>query len=317
MKLIIEVTPHNGEKYKTHHIIKDFPIIIGRGFNSNIIISDPFIDAKHIEISYNEDIYSFKDLDSTNGVIVNSCENKDSISSGDVITIGNTRVKFYLEGHPVAETLKLKDLHPIFSLLSKPINAWIFALIAFLLLQLWSFLEIWTDERSMAVAGTAAIGLAIIVIWSAIWSAASRLIINKANFIKHMAIISIYIIASIIFWYLESYVKFLSNSEIISNIINYGINFIVLSLLIYGSLNFASLMRETRRFIVSVFFSFGVTCGIFLLSIVSKQSFIQNPQYHYNIEPFLSQLAPTDSFDQFMLKNKKLFKLKEISKSKD
>jgi hypothetical protein len=71
---------------------------IGRGKNNQIVINDPFISSKHAVVILENDDLVIKDLNSTNGIILNSeiIENSSELRDGDVLEIG--RIIFRIIG---------------------------------------------------------------------------------------------------------------------------------------------------------------------------------------------------------------------------
>ena len=73
-------------------------LIIGRSQENEIIVNDPFVSNKHSKIFFeNKKIY-LKDLESTNGTVLNNktIEEEIEILDGDIIEIG--RVTFRVIG---------------------------------------------------------------------------------------------------------------------------------------------------------------------------------------------------------------------------
>ncbi len=315
MKIIIEVLPHTGEEKTTYHNFDKFPVTIGRGLKNDLIINDPYVDANHMYIDCDDDRWTVFDIGSTNGLIINgeSVGSKNiDINSSDILKIGKTELKVFSEFHEVEETIKLEESHRILNLVEKPLFPWIAFILALGVVQGWGYLEMWTEEVNMAMAGIAAITIGTITIWSVAWSVASRLIRNKSNFRQHISVMSTYMLLSILFWYVQAYTDFLTNGNLVSTIVQYGINFILLSLLIYGSLSFTSRQSQIKNAISSLLFSGGVVCGVILLTWVGQKKFNPQPMHSFGMEPYLSELAPVDSMVEFMKDNEELFNSKKL-----
>lgn len=315
MKIVIEVLPHTGEEKTVYKKFDKFPITIGRGLKNDLIIDDPYVDANHMYIDCDDNIWTVFDIGSINGLIINEesvgSKNTD-IKSGDILKIGKTELKVFSEFHEVEETIKLEESHKVLDLVEHPFSALITFVLAFSVIQGWGYLEIWVEEVKMAMAGIAAIAIGIVTIWSLLWSVASRLIRNKSNFKQHISIVSIYLLVNILFWYVEAYVDFLTNGSLFSSILQYSVNFVLFSLLIYGSLSFTSRQPQIKNAISSVLFSSGVIGGIILLTWVGQNKFSPQPMYSFGMEPYLSELAPVDEVSEFMKDNEKLFNSKKL-----
>jgi len=96
MKAFLEVL--SGNDAGIIHEIKKSQTVIGRK-DGDIIVSDPLISKKHaaVEIWSREVIY-IKDLESTNGTYINGIPiSQTRLKNGDVIQLGNIKLKFKVE----------------------------------------------------------------------------------------------------------------------------------------------------------------------------------------------------------------------------
>ncbi len=316
MKLILEIRRHGDDEDAQHLAFEKFPVGIGRGFDNDVILNDPYISAHHLHLEYDGETCIVNDYNSTNGFTLNGRAQPGRctlVYSGDVLQVGHTEIRVYKTDHPVTAAELLPKDSPIFAWVAHPINVWACFLLAVAVTLCWAWLEIWADEEGLALAGAAAGTVSVIVIWSAIWSVAGRLARHKAHFKSHITMICLYMIAGTVAWYIEAYTDFLTNENWFSQIATYGINFVLLGYLLYGSFTLATKMRQKRRLVSAVFFSFGVMAGVFSFGLVSAKTFNQQPLYPATLEPYLSQLAPADTVDKFMADNGKLFSSHEFA----
>jgi len=316
MKLILEIRKHSDDEQALHLVFKKFPVTIGRGFDNDVILTDPHVSPQHLRIDYDGETCTVSDPGSDNGFTVNALPQpgrRASVRSGDVLRIGQTEIRVYTPEHPVAATIRLQKGHPVFAWLSRSKNVWASCLLALAVTLCWTYLEIWTDELGLSLAAATAGTVLMIVLWAAAWSVAGRLTRHKAHFKSHAAMMCLYMIAGTVAWYIEAYADFLTNESWFSRGVTYGLNFILLGFLLYGSLTLATLMHRRRRLATAVFFSFGLISGIFIFSLVSAKNFNQQPLYPATLEPFLSQLATADTVDKFMTGNENLFASDEFA----
>jgi hypothetical protein len=73
-------------------------IILGRSTEADILIDDPGVSRRHLEIRTTNGITTAVDLGSTNGSFVNGArvEGQEELQDGSVITMGRTRITFRL-----------------------------------------------------------------------------------------------------------------------------------------------------------------------------------------------------------------------------
>lgn len=316
MKLVLEIhPPHDSHEAVTHIAVEQFPVRIGRGFDNHIILNDPFVSVRHAEISFNGIGFSAHDLQSENGLIVVNDKGDVTarrqptvgVKSGDCLRLGQTEIRLYDPHHALPPALPLQKENAMLLRLGRAFIAWPLFLLAIVIVMAWTYFEAWTEEpgATMAVAGGS--GFAVILIWSALWAAAGRLIRHQAHFKAHVGLVSLYMIFSAVFWYAEAYINFLTNENLFAEAISYVLNFLLLAPLIYGALRLSTRMTRSRRRFAAGFFSGGLLGGIFLFGLVSAKSFEQSPYYASTLEPYLSEWAPAQSVETFMAENKEFF----------
>jgi hypothetical protein len=310
-KLVLEITSHAGDGSITHRMIETFPATVGRGYHNDIILSDPHVSAQHVRIEFDGEGWSIKDLGSENGLTINEKSYKDSIArlqSGDTVRIGRTEIRAFDPQHPVPKERKIQKANPFMAWLSRPVVVWVAFVAALGVVTGWSYLEMWNNEPGPQLAAAAGGTLAFILVWSALWAVAGRLIRHKSRFRSHVALISLTVIISVgILSYIEAYADFLTNENWVAMVSTYVLDLLLLVGLLYGSLSLATDLSRRKRFNASAYFSVGIMLGIFALSQVAQRHFVQEPTYPAHLEPFLAELAPTDSLDDFMKGNGDLF----------
>ena len=81
--------PRKGERI----VVGPDPVVVGRGQDAGFVISDPALSKMHIHLAIADGELQFEDLDSRNGVWVNSRRTTGGVlSQGDVVDIGTSRL---------------------------------------------------------------------------------------------------------------------------------------------------------------------------------------------------------------------------------
>lgn len=82
---------HRGEDFRVY----DGKNILGTAADCDIVITDPYLSAKHCTIRHENGNFQVTDLDSMNGTFVNQkrCTKSDLIDN-DTIRLGRTEFKF-------------------------------------------------------------------------------------------------------------------------------------------------------------------------------------------------------------------------------
>lgn len=119
---------YNGVKYLLYYnkgFVKKFPlakpvVTIGRGDNNDLVIEDEFLSRNHLRIDVENDCITIRDLDSTNGTLVdNQPVSEARIGMNESFTLGS--IEFYLKKGSVREFKAVKELVPIFNRIEKQV----------------------------------------------------------------------------------------------------------------------------------------------------------------------------------------------------
>lgn len=91
----------NGDLEGTNHVLSADETLIGRNPSTQIRLADESISREHAFVSYDEfeDSWVIEDLQSTNGTKLNGKRIRSaSLSDGDLVEVGQTKLKFVLKG---------------------------------------------------------------------------------------------------------------------------------------------------------------------------------------------------------------------------
>lgn len=180
----IEVLGRHGDVVARHPVYR-WPVRAGRGYDADIILDDPFVAPRHVQIEPAVDgRFKVTDLDSVNGISLPPSPQR--VSSGevgpdDIVRVGQTQIRVRAPSYAVRPELRLRAM----SLYRRPLS---FALVAAALLGLvvWNawIANIQEDQKLFMVFPV--VGVCIIVgIWISVWSLVSRMVGGRANFAAH------------------------------------------------------------------------------------------------------------------------------------
>ncbi|MGF1583377.1 MAG: diguanylate cyclase [Gemmataceae bacterium] len=100
---LVHIYP-TGAEMGTRHVLRDKPVVLGRGNESDIRINDYSVSRRHARIQPTAEGYMAVDLQSTNGTFVNDipaamCR----LTDGDYLRVGNCIYRFLSGGNVEAE----------------------------------------------------------------------------------------------------------------------------------------------------------------------------------------------------------------------
>jgi len=90
----LEVLTNNGEQRRLR--IPEGPVVIGRGTESDVVLSDELLSRRHAEIGLRNGEFYLTDLRSTNGTFINGerVVGERRLRHGDLIALGQSRLVF-------------------------------------------------------------------------------------------------------------------------------------------------------------------------------------------------------------------------------
>lgn len=309
-KLVLEITNHTGDGRVIYRPLDSFPVTVGRGFHNDIIITDPHVSAQHMRIDFDGEKFQITDLGSENGVSVNEQHYKaggGALKSGDTLQAGRTMIRVFEPSHPVPPAQRLMRANPVLLWLSRPATVWISFLMVLAAVVTQAYFETWEIDAAGTVTSIGLSVAAVIMIWSALWGVAGKLVRHKSRFRSHVALFSLFGIAMTVCTMVLSYVEFLSTSKTLSGVLSFAVNAGLCLMLLYGSLTLATELSRRKRGLWAGLFGAGAIIVALGLAALDSDQFAGQPQYSGGLKPYLSQLASFENVDGFMKSNEELF----------
>lgn len=311
-KIILEISTHgNGDGHVTHHTLESGTYTLGRGYDSDIILTDPHVSAHHLKISFDGEKWNAEDAASENGVFINgkplAPKGMATISSGDTIEIGRMEIRAFAPDTAIAPTVRMQKAHPLFTLLSRPKSAFAIQAIGIGLICFFAYATIWSDQPSAAIGGALGAACIAMVIWAGIWSIAGRLIKHKGNFNAHLSLASLFLAFSILTAFVIDYLNFLSNDSDFIFALDNASSYVLTAALIYGALALATEAPKRKRLNLAIRYSMLLFLGAAGLFYASMDDFDSAPPFSSTLEPYLSSLASATDVDGFIKESDKLF----------
>jgi hypothetical protein len=190
----VEVLGRHGDVL-TRYPVYRWPARSGRGYDMDVILDDPFVAPRHVQIEPVADgRFKVSDLQSVNGFSLSSSGQRvgtAEVGPEDVVRLGQTQIRIREPSYAVRPELALRAT----ALYRRPLA---FAVMAAGLLGLvvWSAWIMTASRDEKAFLVFPAIGVCVGVgAWIAIWSLVGRTVGGRANFAAHGFVASAGLIA--------------------------------------------------------------------------------------------------------------------------
>jgi pSer/pThr/pTyr-binding forkhead associated (FHA) protein len=166
---------------------------IGRGWNNDVIIRDPLIDAEHLELFRDESgSICIRDKQSLNGTRLKGrwLSDDSKLQFNVPIRVGHSSIVVHKNSEAVAVAEPTPQFEPVIERMQQPLVASIALaltlLVAFLSGQFAPDISIEGDDR---IGRAMLFGLALIF-WSALWGVIARLLRHEMAFWGHLTLVS-------------------------------------------------------------------------------------------------------------------------------
>jgi pSer/pThr/pTyr-binding forkhead associated (FHA) protein len=323
--MILEVLHPNGAH--TWHRLGELPLTVGRGLTNDLILDDPYVDARHARIALDESgAPLIEDLGSVNGLVANEArlQGRVPVRPGAEIRLGRTMLRFRDPEEAVSPALvddvalsrgtarpamvrEMSDSRPGRTRVTETFSRWaattwvrlLVAAVAMSSVAIYSWMG--SSERSSASeAFLAAMAFGfMIALWAGIWAAASRVGVQRFHFIGHVAVASLVTLGGLLWTMVAEWLSFFFPDASLADVLSAGIGLLLLSALVAGHLSLASAMSRKRRWRAG-FIVAGTALVIGgLATLTEEDSFTDVPTFSGVVKPVASDWLPTATVDEF------------------
>lgn len=303
----IEILDGKGgvdERFAVDH----FPVTLGRAYNNQVILSDPFVCPLHLKIVQDDQGRLLaSDMDSVNGCYPAGSKERVAqweLQSGSQFRIGHTVLRYVSSGHPLAPTLV--DGAVKVSLLASPYAAVTAAIVLVLLLCLDGYLSSVERVTVAKIISEPWVTVSMLVTWAGMWALSSRLVVGRFNFPQHVTIACIALLTISALGVVAEWMEFfLPRIPMlwIAGVFGYGL---VLAGLVYGHLGAASPLRRRSRLWAAAAVSLIVVGSSAISDFAARSKFSTVMEYSGVVKPIDAAWVPATAVDDFFASAEKL-----------
>lgn len=322
MAMILEIVHPGGAR--TWQRLGTVPVTLGRGFGNDLILDDPYVDARHARIALDESgAPVIDDLGSVNGLIAyhTRLPGRVALRPGMEIRVGRTMLRFRDSDEPVSPALvdaitapappapvvqpaiQLRRRARVRATIARSARTtWARLLTvaaAAFAIALYSWLG--SSERSSASDALAAAlrFSALLAVWAGVWAVASRVSVQWFHFVAHMAVAAVVALGGVAWSLAAEWLSFFFPDAGLSDALSVGIGLLMLAGLVAGHLSLASGFSRARQWRTG-FVVAGVALVIGgLVTLAEDDAFTDVPTFSGVVKPVGSDWLPTATVEEF------------------
>lgn len=311
-EIIIEEITRNHKLLHRHRLNKN-KVSIGRGYQNDIILTDPHICPQHLTIKFAQGAWQLNDNNSVNGTVLErnkkSQQNKNQqiINDGDVIIVGKSQLRVMFSDHKVAETIAFSPFESLIDIIRNPIAVFISIALFMLISANISYLNQPTEINISQLFVSALKMTLIFAVWPASVALVSHLTKHDPRILAQLGISFTFFIFLWLSDLFEEIIAFNSASSsmlgLIISLLPIGIAFSLFWLNSYIGFH----VSAKRRMIVAISITTLLFGGSYLIQYSKKPEFNPRPQYNATIMAPRFLIAPSSDVDTFLEQSNALF----------
>jgi len=315
-RIVVEIV-HSPRLRREIRSFENDEITVGRSFENDLIIADPFISPKHISIRVSEDGWFVEDLGSENGMFVQKLKRTVKnvhLHSGEEIILGKTRLRIFSSDHPLEPTKPLIQSSFFYRKIKQPVNMWSIILIMMLLYSIEAYLKTVRTVPIEKILSSSVGVLLVTILWAGFWGFVGGVVKHKSRFFLQLTITSIFFIILLPLNSFASHLGYLTSSPIIHSV-TYMILFgILFTVLLIRNFSISTPITPKNRTVISSLISIILIATITFFYFAFKEDFDPEPQYYASLKPPYVKVVPGKPIDEFFSTSSKVFEFKKKDK---
>ncbi|MBU2876225.1 FHA domain-containing protein [Aliiglaciecola lipolytica] len=321
MAIVVEVLSKNG-KVLSYQTFEKEKISIGRAYDNDVRIDDPYVCPEHILIQAEDDTEALvlTDVDSLNGVKINGSPGANAlIGFDDIVTIGRSRLRIFKNTQKVSPAIVLSKLEEKMEWLSMRRLCAGLAIVFIALVSANFYFNSIVEVNVSQVVKVSLSAAAAACIWPFSFALLSILAKKDAHIVSQFNLLWLFLISHELLSYLQAILQFnLSSVQFIYWFI----------LLIKGALFFAFLwftlfiaFHQSKRMRNSISITGTALLAMYVLAphLFNTQNFVAAPRYTSQVLSPIFRITAPETTEKFVERSDKLIEglKQEVEKGKE
>lgn len=304
--MILEVLDGRTGAVRTRVRLDALPLTVGRGYDNDLILDDPYVDARHARVARDEaGGVVVEDLGSVNGLVVPGVAERVPrfhARAGATLRIGRTALRFRDPAEPVPPALVDGPGDGARLVARVAQTAWARAAICAAAVAATA-IDTWLGsyERSTASEVFAVVvGLSMLAfLWAGVWAVAGRMVVHRFHFLGHLAVSSAVFLAFLGQITLAGWAMFLFPDNPLQELLGTAVLLALVAALVAGHLALASTLSRKRRWRAGLIVS-GLILVLGALAVFAEgDAYTDIPTFPGVVKPVAGRWLPAASVEEF------------------
>ncbi len=248
--LIVEVLGRGREPTERHRFAPG-RVSLGRGYDNDVIIGDPFVAAHQAELYFDTErgwvLADREPVNPTRDRRHGALTGPQAVESGMIVTLGVTPVRLVFPGHAVAPTQRIGRTHGVVDWLDRASVAIPLVLMAWLGQSYLDYLGQVHSEARPAQHGMAGLIVAFAALaWGGYWALLARRGGRPPRFWGHCAGGAVAHAGLTLVFPIAEYLVFWSNSRLSGDVVRFAGPAVIAGGAVFGALTVATRLRPKR-----------------------------------------------------------------------
>jgi hypothetical protein len=299
---VVEITSRSG-RVEERHVFARPSARVGRGYDNDVILADPYVAPHHLQISNDLNGLSVEVLDAAAHSHKGHqalAAGRTSIASGSELVIGRTHLRVYASNHPVPPAQTFERLDQWITAATRPFAVVVCVGVCLLASLGSSYLSGYHSLEFEDVLLGALSTLALAGGWALIWSLVTRVSRGEPRFFQHLLAALGYVLVSTLLDWVVQIAAYNAGSVGVRQTLNYLANGFSLALLLALSLRIAF----AQGFWVRQAFAHGIAWSVVAYTVLTTLSFERffesAPEFDPTIMPDALHVVGTESRGAFV-----------------
>lgn len=298
----LEILDRRG-RVSQRHQVGTAPITIGRAYDNDVILDDPFVSPHHLRVEWqDETAVVVEDLGSENGLFTEARLRVPQLdlTSGISFRIGHTELRYSAADAPVAPTVvEHSERFDLLAVTRGSRSRMVVLLIALATFALIYFQSSYEEVTWSEATGGATGGLLVLALWAGVWAFAGRVVSHQFRFWPHLVWATLLTLVFLVMLVAFEYLEFLFTASTATGTFQGLITLGLFALGFYGHFTIVGTMPLKRRLVVTAWISVGLITVLVLFSMADKNDFSNEIPWSGTLKPLGRSILPSVTVEEF------------------